>query len=422
MGRTIKNQNTRRPKPVEKIQLSEKHIHLRIFLVILLLAVAAVSFTYALTSYLKEETGWKVIKVSSAAKANVGDEFTFQYELGGGETSATAEYKALTILYSDAAVKAYEIFSADESFEDVVNLYELNQHPGEVLTVEEPLYQALELLETYGNRNLYFGPVYEEMYNLFQCKEDYETASFDPEQNEVLREEFAVIADFAADPEAVDLKLLGENQVRLEVSEEYQNWMAENGYETYLDFYWMKNAFIVDYLADLMIENGYIRGAISSYDGFNRNLDEREQSYSFNILDRVGQDIYPAAVMEYNGPESIVYLRNYPVSDQDQAHYYEMKSGEIRTAYIDGKDGLSRTARNDLVAYSSEKGCAEVLLTMIPVYISDSFDASALEKWTVDGIYSIYCEKRVIHYNDEKLTLKQLYQKDDLVYTAVLAE
>lgn len=60
--------------------------------------------------------------------------------------------------------------------------------------------------------------------------------------------------------------------MRLEVSEEYQNWMAENGYETYLDFYWMKNAFIVDYLADLMIENGYIRGAISSYDGFNRNL------------------------------------------------------------------------------------------------------------------------------------------------------
>ena len=91
-------------------------------------------------------------------------------------------------------------------------------------------------------------------------------------------------------------------------------------------------------------------------------------------------------------------------------------------ATVAATDGLSRTARNDLVAYSSEKGCAEVLLTMIPVYISDSFDASALEKWTADGIYSIYCEDRVIHYNDEKLTLKQLYQKDDLVYTAVLAE
>ena len=182
----------------------------------------------------------------------------------------------------------------------------------------------------------------------------------------------------------------------------------------------MKNAFLVDYLAEVMLENGYTRGVISSYDGFYRNLDERDVSYSFHIFDRVGQEIYPAAVMEYNGPESLVYLRNYPISTQDQAHYYEMKSGEIRTAYIDGADGLQRTSRNDLVAYSSEKGCAEVLLTMIPVYVSASFDASALEQWKADGIYSIYCEDRVIHYNEEKLTLKQLYQKDDLVYTAAL--
>lgn len=103
-------------------------------------------------------------------------------------------------------------------------------------------------------------------------------------------------------------------------------------------------------------------------------------------------------------------------------HITTKKSGEIRTAYIDGKDGLSRTARNDLVAYFFGKRLRGSTLTMIPVYISDSFDASALEKWTADGIYSIYCENRVIHYNDEKLTLKQLYQKDDLVYTAVLAE
>ena len=55
----------------------------------------------------------------------------------------------------------------------------------------------------------------------------------------------------------------------------------------------------------VMLENGYTRGVISSYDGFFRNLDERDVSYSFHIFDRVGQDIYPAAVMEYNGPESL---------------------------------------------------------------------------------------------------------------------
>lgn len=90
MGRTIKKQNLPGDRSRSKKPTFGKAYLLRVFLVILLLAVAAVSFTYALTSYLKEETGWKVIKVSSAAKANVGDEFTFQYELGGGETSATA--------------------------------------------------------------------------------------------------------------------------------------------------------------------------------------------------------------------------------------------------------------------------------------------------------------------------------------------
>ena len=52
---------------------------------ILLLAVAAVSLTYALTSYLKEETGWKVIKVSSAAKANVEDDLPFSMSWAEGK-------------------------------------------------------------------------------------------------------------------------------------------------------------------------------------------------------------------------------------------------------------------------------------------------------------------------------------------------
>ncbi len=52
----------------------------------------------------------------------------------------------------------------------------------------------------------------------------------------MLKEEFAVLAAFAADPEAIDLKLLGENQVCLEVSEEYQSWTQEHGYENVSGF------------------------------------------------------------------------------------------------------------------------------------------------------------------------------------------
>lgn len=36
----------------------------------------------------------------------------------------------------------------------------------------------------------------------------------------------------------------------------------------------MKNAFITDYVADVMIDNGYTLGSLTSYDGFTRNLDQ----------------------------------------------------------------------------------------------------------------------------------------------------
>ena len=98
----------------------------------------------------------------------------------------------------------------------------------------------------------------------------------------------------------------------------------------------MKNAFITDYVADVMIENGYTLGSLTSYDGFTRNLDltsaitkfkcrsgcfrdsRRKCDYSFNLYDRQGNIIYPAGVMHYNGAESIVSLHNYPMSDKEK--------------------------------------------------------------------------------------------------------
>ena len=60
----------------------------------------------------------------------------------------------------------------------------------------------------------------------------------------------------------------GENQVCLHVSDAYQAYAAEMGYTAYLDFFWMKNAFLIDYLADTIRGEGYQLGIISSKDGF----------------------------------------------------------------------------------------------------------------------------------------------------------
>ncbi|MCD8014832.1 MAG: hypothetical protein LUG99_16995 [Lachnospiraceae bacterium] len=56
------------------------------------------------------------------------------------------------------------------------------------------------------------------------------------------------------------------------VSDDHLAYAEETGFLSYIDFFWMKNAFIIDYLTDTLIEKGYTQGASSSYDGFDRNL------------------------------------------------------------------------------------------------------------------------------------------------------
>ncbi len=204
----------------------------------------------------------------------------------------------------------------------------------------------------------------------------------------------------------------------MKVSPEYQAFAEENDIESYIDFYWMKNAFIADYLADVLISNGYTRGSLSSFDGFIRNLDGSGTQYSFNIYNRFEGSVYPAAVMQYTGPSSIVYLRDYIMNDLDSQYYYRLENGEVRTSYLDVQDGRCKSSRSDLVCTSQNSGCAEVLLQMAPLYIADSFQKEKVAELANNGIYSVYCENGEVLYNDDSVTFSSLYDGDGVRYQA----
>lgn len=182
--------------------------------------------------------------------------------------------KALTLLYTDSIVKAYKMFSMDESFEGITNVYDLNRHPNETMVVDDALYHAFELIAETGNRAIYLAPVYTEYDNLFFCNDDSETVNYDAYQNGEVAAYFSEVAAYSNDPSDVNVELLGGNQVRLSVSDDYLAFAEKNFISDFIDFSWMKNAFITDYVADVMIDNGYTLGSLTSYDGFTRNLDQ----------------------------------------------------------------------------------------------------------------------------------------------------
>ena len=380
--------------PIKRLEVDNSHLGLRIVLVVLACAVAIGAFGYAIRSLLNRNNGWQAVD-SYMDGVDCSSDFVLQYYFD----STTAEYKAVSALYTTALEEAYQAFYPEGSLNAV------NAQPNTPVSVDPVLYHALELVQTSGNRCLYLGPVYVEYNRIFLCEDELEATHYDPGQDSEIGAYVAQAASYANDPAHINLQLLGDGQVCLMVSDEYLAFAAENGIETFLDFGWMTNAFMVDHIADTLSKSGYTKGFLSSYDGFTRNLDNRGLSYSLNLFDRLENEIYQPAVMHYTKPMSLVSLRNYPMSDLDRWHYFSFSSGRIVTTLIDPKDGMSKSSTDNLLAYSQSLGCAQILLEISPIYLADELDEAALHSLAARQIHTVWFEGTTLKRTQESLSL-----------------
>lgn len=378
------------------IPLPENKLKLRTALVIALIVLAVASFAFGVNSLVGTDAGMAEITVLSG-EMNAGDDFTFYYNLGFGGADATDERREVRSLYSQAATDALEIFSSDVEAEGGGNLYYLNSRPNEDVAVDGALYSALEQLEGSGTRYHYLAPLYEQYYAMFNSASDAEAAEYDPRLNDAQAEFFSQIAAFASDSGEIALELLGDNKVRLHVSEEYMRFAEANGVTTFIDLTWMKNAFIADYIAKELIDAGYTHGALISDDGFMRCLDdETGAEYSFTFSHRDGTTITNLSTLQFSGTVSIAYLHDYPLESGNSGGYYLYSDGTLRSAFLDTADGLDRSCVPELAAYSFEDGCAGLALRLAPVFISSDLDMNELAELEKDGITVYYTQDGVL--------------------------
>lgn len=393
---------------MQKIELTEKNKRLRIIACVIFLVIGVSFLIYAFMNFLAPENGWNRITSNAAGSS----EIVFQYNFGSGGVTSATEKRTVSSLYDDALVKTYRLFNENEGFKDVINVYEINRSPNITLEIDSLLYEAFSVFS--GTRFLYLQPIYSRYSNVFYCSDDSELADFDPQLNPNIKSEFERTASFALDEKSVELQLLGENKVRLYVSDEYLKYAADEGLTDFIGLSYMKNAFVVDHIAEVMNSTGFTKCTISSFDGFTRNLDSGE--YSFNIFDRSENTVFPAALMNYNGRMSIVFMRNYPLNSLDDIRFYELKNGEIRTSYIDFY-GIPKSSVNNLVCFSSGSSCAEIAVKAAEIFVSDIFDKTKIEKLADNGIYSVYCENFKVVCNSDNVTFSQFYSADDAEYT-----
>lgn len=389
--------------PVQSIEVSDKNKRLRLILAIAAVVLALVMFTIFLFGLLTKQSGWQRIDVPASADSCSHD-FVLQYDLGSMGASATAEYKRIREVYSEAAQRAYRIFHESQLVDGVGNLALINTNPNQTVTVDPALYRCLEKIVTSGDRTIYMANVLVEYKALFSAQTELEAQQYDPTRNEEDRLYLQTLAAFANDPKYVRLDLQGNNRVRLVVSQEYVMFFGMYQLDRFLDLGWLKNAFIADYLADTLSVAGFNRGYLASVDGYTRNLDPSDDPYSINLFDRIGVDIYKPCQFQYKGAVSMVVLRSFPQVEEDRWRYFAYADGHIVSAFLDPKDGLSKCSTDMLMSYSKTASCADIALSIAPIFVADTLDRSAL--LSLEGISSVWMEDTKVCYSDKSADLK----------------
>ena len=417
MSRNARKRNEPLIKPVKSIEVTDKHRKPKLILVVVLLALGVTLIVTAVSQFLTMQPGWQTIQVDGSPGEHCGGDFSLLYLLGDSGKAANVEQREIKSIYTQATKDAFQIFHEEKLFEGVNNVAYLNQHPNEAVQVPAILYEAFEVLGKYENRGIYLAPIYREYIGMFLSAGDWVAQDYDPDKNAQQDAYFTELLAFIRDESAIRLELLADSKVILHISQEYLAYAQEQQITSFIDFYWMKNAFIADYLAQQLTDAGFTKGTISSFDGFTRNLDASERAYSVNIFDRKDRDIYLAGVMVNTRAIASVALRNYPMSDLAVQLYHGWSDGSYTSCHIDPADGRSKSAINDLMGYTNTLNCAEILMQMYPVYVSDTLDAVVLQSLPAKGVETVYCDGYVIITSDSGAQISQLYQKGEVRYT-----
>ena len=377
-------------RPVERVEVSEKHVGLRFAAFGLCLLVGMGALGFWLYSLLSTEPGWVDVEIATD-QIHCGGQFTFRYLTGKGELSPSAELRQVRNVYTQAAIDAYQLFSTVEELENVHNIWYINNHPNEDIEVDPALYHAIQLVEErdeqeeWRARWLYFGLVNNVYDDLFFCRDDAEARRLDPLEDPEMFQFWGELVEFACDPDQVDLKLLGDNTLRLEVSEEYQQYAQDVGRTQYIDFGWMRNAFIADYFANRLNQAGFYNGVIASYDGFTRALGGDIGGQVFNVYGWEPNQSIVLCQTEFEQPVNMANLRAFPLSEQDKDRMYVYEDGTVRSAY----EAVNWPVRGSIAMYSPSMECGELALRAGAAFIGSDLHG-VLPAVRQEGVETIY--------------------------------
>lgn len=398
-------------KPVEKVEVSDKHVKLRIVFFVLALVIGLGAIGYGIYALTNAPSGWQKIDASQSGLSCAGElEFYCNIKASNSKEMTNTAKNA----YTQACVTAYDLFSAKSGEK---NLFCLNSHPNETVVLNTTLYNALKRVCEVDARYLFLAPLYARYENIFFAGDDNEAKNFDPNVNAEERAFFDEMLAFINDSSHISLQFDVNDAVTLHVSQEYLKFAEENGIGVFADFFYMKNAFIVDMVVSELNRAGITDGVVSSVDGYARSLSAESSSVKTTLYDNVDGLPFACAQAELGGSFAAVNFHTFKIHAREY-NYYAYSDGRIVTPYLDCASGKETAKLAFMYCYSANKTCAEVLLSALPTFTSNDVTQAAELKRR--DIFSVYVEGKNVCYNQAELKMEVRKSDDDSLYVKKL--
>ena len=108
MARKARDRRQTGPRPVERVEVSDKHVGWRIALFFVALTVAISGLGYGVYAWLSTDAGWVEVE-DSTGEVSCSQEFTFRYLITEGGMGATDLLRTLRGAYGELSVRAYRL-------------------------------------------------------------------------------------------------------------------------------------------------------------------------------------------------------------------------------------------------------------------------------------------------------------------------
>lgn len=322
------------------IEVSDKHIKLRIvaFVLALVIGVGAIGYGISLMGA-KTPTYYDVEVTGEQEVVRLGRGFRFRHRFTGSFFAIRAEKQKLQETYTESLKRWARLLDPEERQRGLVNLAALNQSVGVDMTVERDLFDILrdawERTRRGEGYNVFAGALYEEWNSILILSDPQD---FDPLGNEDERARLETLAALYSDPARFALVFDEEKStVRLEADPAALETLEELELAgRVLDLNLLRDAYLLSGVAADLEAEGYTNGYLVAGSGLTVSLSGNEGAeYQLFALNAQGEPV-SAALAPVTGGSVFSSLRAFGMTEREEETvygYYTVEDAGGETVY-----------------------------------------------------------------------------------------